>query len=272
LRDLPHPHNARWKPLERSVREFSTRPHFRIPLSGRCLAGRPRAGHRIRAYERFLFTTPWVQPDPLANLDALSLDSIAARHDAIPPGVVARHGTGPLSPAQVPDLIGVKDHHYLDRTGLEQHRGIIDLMRYAALNQGGYALSNFDGFIPMDLPNFKQLPDPAKLFIAGRYSHEQLYALALYLYSLQPPRNPNQLDAVAKHGQTVFTRAGCPGCHSPPLYTNNKVPSLKRVCYGNMFGHSGWCAALEDWFDPGRLSDNYVPTGFKPADVQTYPV
>ena len=83
-------------------------------------------------------------------------------------------------------------------------------------------------------------------------------------------------------------------CHTPPLYTNNKltpaegfrvpsdarqqfdiapfsvgtdpnmtlktrrgtgyykVPSLKGVWYRSMFGHSGWCATLEDSFDPKR--------------------
>jgi hypothetical protein len=29
-----------------------------------------------------------------------------------------------------------------------------------------------------------------------------------------------------------------------------------------MFEHNGSCAALEDWFDPARLRDDYVPTGF----------
>jgi hypothetical protein len=39
-----------------------------------------------------------------------------------------------------------------------------------------------------------------------------------------------------------------------------------------MFGHSGWCATLDDWFDPRRVRDDYVPTGFKPYDRQTYAV
>jgi hypothetical protein len=43
------------------------------------------------------------------------------------------------------------------------------------------------------------------------------------LYSLQPPPNPNKLDHVAARGKKVFERAGCPGCHTPPLYTNNKL-------------------------------------------------
>ena len=103
-------------------------------------------------------------------------------------------------------------------------------------------------------------------------------------------------------------------CHTPPLYTNNKltpaegfkvpkehlekydilqisvgtdpnltlktrrgtgyykVPSLKGVWYRSMFGHSGWCATLEDWFDPRRTRDDYVPTGFKPYGEKTYAV
>jgi hypothetical protein len=276
--------------------------------------GHPRALGFARGYERFLFTTPWVQPDPLADLDEMSSDALAARHAAIPPGVVARHGTSPLYPTQVPDLIGVKGRRYLDRTGLEQHRGIVDLMRYAALNQGGDSLTNFNGFIPSDFPNFKKLPDPTKLFVPGRYSDEQLYALSLYLYSLHPPSNPNRVDVLSRRGQTVFRRAGCPACHTPPLYTNNKltpatgftsspdarnkydilpisvgtdpnltmktrrgtgyykVPSLQGVWYRGMFGHSGWCATLEDWFDARRTRDDYVPTGFKPYDAKTYPV
>ena len=51
-----------------------------------------------------------------------------------------------------------------------------------------------------------------------------------------------------------------------------KVPSLRGVWYRGMFGHSGWCATLEDWFDPQRLRDDYVPTGFKPYGMKTYAV
>ena len=56
-----------------------------------------------------------------------------------------------------------------------------------------------------------------------RYSDEQLYALAQYIYSLKPPPNPNKFDALAAGGQKVFEREGCAGCHRPPLYTNNKL-------------------------------------------------
>jgi hypothetical protein len=47
----------------------------------------------LRANERFLFAVPWLRPDPLVDLDRMSWDDIAAHHEAMPPGVTARHGT-----------------------------------------------------------------------------------------------------------------------------------------------------------------------------------
>jgi hypothetical protein len=48
-----------------------------------------------------------------------------------------------------------------------------------------------------------------------------------------------------------------------------KVPSLRGVWYRNMFEHSGSVATLEDWFDPRRLREDYVPTGFRGYNVKT---
>jgi hypothetical protein len=42
-----------------------------------------------------------------------------------------------------------------------------------------------------------------------------------------------------------------------------KVPSLKGVWYRGPFEHNGSVATLDDWFDPRRLRDDYVPTGWK---------
>lgn len=272
-----------------------------------------------RTAERYLFAAPWLLPDPTARLEQMSIEEIASMHEAIPPGVLARHRSSTFYPPHVPDLIGVQERRYLDATGLQQQRSIADLMRYAALNQGADDLANFDGFIPADAPRFASLLDPGKISGLGlatpdRYSDEQLYALALYVYSLKPPPNPNKFDALAARGQKVFEREGCPMRHTPPLYTSNKltlaqgftpppgaekkydilpisvgtdpnltmktrrgtgyykVPSLKGVWYRSMFGHSGWCATLEDWFNPARLRDDYVPTGFKPYGAKTYAV
>jgi hypothetical protein len=262
---------------------------------------------RARAFQRAFFGAPWIKPDAQAGLDQMSVEDIGSYHAAIPAGVIARQGTSPLSPAQTPDLIGVKERKYLDHTGLLIHRSIADLMRYSALNQGLSDLASFGGFIP-GARDFRTRPDPST---QGRYSDEQLYALALYIYSLKPPANPNKFDNLARRGRDVFRREGCALCHTPPLYTNNKltpvdgfkvpedhrerfdilptsvgtdnylatktrrgtgyykVPSLRGLWYRGPFEHNGSVAALEDWFDGRRLSDDYVPTGFRGAGVKS---
>src|SRR5215470_5491675 len=160
-------------------------------------------------FEVTSFGTPWVKPDPLSEIRKMSLEQLAEMHSAIPPGVIGRNGTNPLFPPQIPDLIGIKDRKYLDHTGLQLHRSIGDLMRYAALNQGADNLASYSGFIP-GTRDFRTLPDPSRLL---RNSDEQLYALALFIYSLKPPPNPNSFDRLAAHGQRVFEWEGCASCH-----------------------------------------------------------
>jgi len=48
-----------------------------------------------------------------------------------------------------------------------------------------------------------------------------------------------------------------------------KVPSIKGVWYRGPFEHNRSVMALEDWFDPRRLRDDYVPTGFTGYGTQT---
>jgi CxxC motif-containing protein (DUF1111 family) len=92
-------------------------------------------------------------------------------------------------------------------------------MRYAALNQGGADLASFGGFVPASEFAGPTL-DPKAGF---RYSDEQLFALVQFLTSLQPPPNPNPFDQLAAAGKRVFDREGCAQCHTPPLYSNNKL-------------------------------------------------
>jgi hypothetical protein len=252
---------------------------------------------KVRVLDRILFAAPWAKDDPNSRISKMSFEEIAAAHEAIPPGVMTRFGTSLFYPPQVPDLIGVKDRKYLDHTGLVRQRTIEDLMRYSAINQGGDVLDHFGDFSPVPaIPNLANL---------ARYSDEEAYALALYLYSLAPPPNPNKFGALAARGQRIFESEGCSMCHTPPLYTSNKltpaegftprpdsmdkldiipiclgtdpnlalnsrrgtgyykIPSLKGVWYRGPFEHNGSVATLEDWFDPRRLRDDYVPTGFK---------
>ena len=251
----------------------------------------------VRQAEQSAFAAPWLRSDPYATLRRFSAAEIEAVHSAIPAGVFARQGTSPFSPAKVPDLIGIRERRYLDATGLVQHRGIVDLMRYAALNQGMDMLARYGDFVPAGTGDVSRAPSAFALVAQARYSDEQLYALALYIYSLKPPPNPNRRTALAVRGEQVFEREGCAVCHTPPLYTNNKlipvegvgtdpgltmttrrgtgyykVPSLRGVWYRGPLEHNGSVATLDDWFDPNRLRNDYVPTGWKGFRVKTRPI
>jgi hypothetical protein len=131
---------------------------------------------------------------------------------------------------------------------------------------------------------------------AMRYGDAQLHALALYLYSLRPPPNPHRFDYLAARRKRIFERTGCSGCHTSPLYTNNKLVPVDgfevpadhkhrfdileaRVGTDPRYGlqtHKGtgyykvpslkgvwYRGTLEDWLDPARLRDDYEPTGYK---------
>lgn len=243
------------------------------------------AGAKEVARQLGLFSVPWLTPDPAGQLAEMSPGQILTAYDTMPSGVVARTGTSLFFPPRIPDLIGIKDRKYLGATGLHRHLGIGDLMRYAALEAGMDDYTQYGESRPMG-----ETPDPAGL---SRLSDTQLYALALYLYSLKAPANPNRIDVSAKRGQKIFEREGCAECHPAPLYTNNQlltvaraasdprlttqtrkatgsyaVPSLRGVWYREPLEHNGSFAMLEDWFDPTRLRNNYVPTGFKGYGVE----
>lgn len=175
-------------------------------------AGPEKILERMRGFAR-QFEMPWVPDDPNRVYRTMSLEQMIETGRKIPPGVNARSNTSLLFPPQIPDLIGVAERHYLDHTGLVHQRSIGDLMRYSSLVQDVLSSSVYGGPEPPKI-------DPARRI---RYSDEQLYALALYLYSLQPPPNPHRFDNTAAAGKKIFERERCGSCHTAPLYTNNKL-------------------------------------------------
>jgi CxxC motif-containing protein (DUF1111 family) len=66
--------------------------------------------------------------------------------------------------------------------------------------------------------------------VGSRISDEALYALALYIYSLEPPPNPNKNDPKAQAGEKICLREGCAGCHVPPIYTSNQLTLAQGFC------------------------------------------
>jgi hypothetical protein len=247
------------------------------------------------------YGVPWAKDDVHERMktmmpsDFLLWSSAGDRGGAVP-----RWNGSLFYPAKIPDLIGVKERRYLDATATHLHRGIGDLMRYAALVSSAETTE----FGP-----YHVLPADASR-VQARLPDEALYAMALYIYSLQPPRNPNPWDVRAQEGEKIFRREGCPMCHTPPLYTSNKVtlargfspaetprtldvlslsvgtdpglalqtrkgtgyykiPSLKGVWYRGHYLHDGSVASLEEMFDPDRLKGDHVPGGWSPPDVKT---
>lgn len=172
--------------------------------------------------------TPW-GPDTREVIKGRTQEELIVYFKAIPAGVMSRQGMAHNLPIRVPSLIGLKDIKYLDHTGLMRHRGPEDLMRYAALNQGMDVLTSYNGFIPMGINDYSELPGSDKWenpfgYDPLRYSDTQLYALAQYIYSLEPPDNPNHFPKeLLERGEQVFMEQGCVTCHNPPLYTNNML-------------------------------------------------
>jgi mono/diheme cytochrome c family protein len=248
------------------------------------------------------YGVPWLKEDPNERLKTMSVaEAVEFAAAGMLGGAFPRWNGSVFYPTKIPDLIGFKDRKYIDATGTHVHRGIGDLMRYAATVSFAEA-SDFG-------PHHILSPDTER--VKARLGDDALYALALYIYSLKPPFNPNPFDETAKAGQKIFARESCPTCHTPPLYTNNKltlaqgftppndkpasldvlsisvgsdpglalatrkgtgyykVPSLKGVWYRGHYLHDGSAASLDEMFDSNRLKETHVPGGWGPPGVET---
>jgi hypothetical protein len=159
------------------------------------------------------FGVPWIKNDIHEKLKTMPEQEIGALFGAEIAGVSDRPNGSIYYVTKVPDLIGIRDRKFIDHTATHQHRNIGDLMRYAALVE--YSDS-------MDFGVYRMLSDRQRK-VRVRWPDELLFALAQYIYSLQPPRNPNPSGELSEKGKAVFAKAGCAGCHTPPLYTNNRL-------------------------------------------------
>lgn len=259
------------------------------------------------------YGVPWVEGDQHARFKTMSDEDVVAwfrnnessganaESDII--GTSARNNGSPFYTTRIADLLGVRHRRYLDATATHANRGPEDIARYAILVE--YA----DNFVFGP----HKLEFPERMKVTARAPDEALYAMGLYLYSLEPLPSPFPLDEQAKRGQKIFEAEGCTECHTPPIYTNNKlvavpgfdpptddpaterlhistrrvgtdpglalktrkgtgyykIPSLRGLWYRGLYEHSGSVSSLEDWFDPKRLRDDYVPTGWKGPGVKT---
>lgn len=292
---------------ERPFRPFGVRADF-IESQNHVLRGSPpffMGSGPLGSWLYQAYGVPWLANDPNQRLQTITESEyramIAEERNG---GAITRWNGSPLFPTKIPDLIGIKDRRYIDHTGTHLHRGIGDLMRYAAQ----VTFAEMTDFGP------HQVLSPDTKRVQARLPDAALYSLALYLYSLSPPPNPNRMDRDAKAGQKIFLRQGCPACHTPPLYTNNKltlamgfkpppekpatldidpvsvgtdpglalftrkgtgyykVPSLKGLWYRGHYLHDGSVATLEEMFDPDRLKESHQPGGYRPPGTTNHAI
>ena len=183
----------------------------------------PEAMRRRAESAWVLFGVPWIIGKE-QFIESYTKEPLIAQSTARHPGALARKGTSPTHPPHIPSLIGIQDLSHLDATGLVHHRSIGDLMRYAITNQGLDTVAHFGDFQPSPLQTSFSADE------GTRYSDEQLYALALYIYSLKPPANPNRLDDRARRGQKILSSKAARAATRP--HSIRIISSLQRRASG----------------------------------------
>ena len=164
------------------------------------------------------WAAPWIKDDIHESLKTASPGQIGPLFGAAAaPGLFPRWNGSAFYPTKIPDLIGIKDRKYIDHTATHQHRGPGDLMRYAAL----VTYSDSSDFGP-----HRMLTDEQRR-VPFRAPDEALYALTMFIYSLRAAAESEQEQSGVASGEKVFQREGCGGCHTPPLYTNNRLTLAK---------------------------------------------
>jgi hypothetical protein len=231
------------------------------------------------------------------------VEEIASIHDAMIPGIAMRTGFSHLDPPKIADLIGLKERKYLDMTARLTHRSIADVMRYGTMNAGINYFFSASGPVSRE-----SLPEPTSLFRYTE-EQAYAYSLYVYSLRPPPnPNRPSVLTEQGQriferegctscHPPPIYTsnKLTLAGDFDPPIQDTKrydilpvrvgtdprsalqslrgrgyyKVPSLRGVWYRGPFEHNGSIATLEDWFDPARLRQDYVPTGFKGYGVKT---
>jgi hypothetical protein len=214
----------------------------------------PGADAKARDAEWLLAGAPWIMNREQFDKQ-FSFQELIRRHEAMQSGVVERHGTGSATPTKVPSLIGLQDIKYLDATGLMRHRSVGDLMRYVITNYGLDIIAHYGDF----------QPSKSQVAIGAddtRFSDEQLYSLALYIYSLPPPHNPNPFDDKARRGESLFKQLDCIGCHTPPLYTNNKLTPASGFAVSEGLRKTQNILDFSVGTDPALATETRRGTGF----------
>jgi hypothetical protein len=172
-----------------------------------------RKGISINQAEYGAYGMPWLKDDIHERFKKMTPQEIGEVDGFPQTGTFSRFNGSPFFMTKIPDLIGIKDRRYIDHTGTHVNRGPEDIARYAI-----FVSVADDGSIGQH-----KFFDEKQRKLDHRFSDEAMYAIGKFVYSLEPPPNPNKPDALSERGKRVFESEGCAGCHTPPLYTNNML-------------------------------------------------
>jgi hypothetical protein len=167
-----------------------------------------------------MFTVPWAPDERIEGLRKAGSQTMPQQmlRDSFGGGgqqaAASRIHGSPFFPTRFPDLTTLRYSHYLDATGTHRLRGPEDIARYAAF---------ISGADPMDFGTYRILTDQQRR-MEFHHADEVLYAIGSYLWSLEPPKNPETAPkAIVGQGEQIFHREQCVNCHVPPNYTNGML-------------------------------------------------
>jgi len=213
----------------------------------RFYAGDPRPTATWR-----MWTVPWA-PDERIESRRDASDRELQELVGGDPGVFNRPHGSPFYATKIPDLQILRYSRYVDATGTHRLRGPEDAGRYAAF---------ITGADPMDFGPHRILTD-AQRRVRFRYADEVLYAIGMYLMSLEPPKNPNPAAAdVLARGEQIFRREGCVNCHVPPTYTSGRLTLAQDWQPPTNHPNRDDIATVSVGTDPGLALKTRKGTGF----------
>jgi hypothetical protein len=203
-----------------NTRPTFTKPFPIVPAEFLNLVRTPKSPVDLTTWPLASFAVPWLADDKHLSMERISTNAFDHLMSLAVPYTFARPEGSPFWMTRIPDLRSIKHQRFLDATATHWNREPADTARYAALVM--YADSGVRGpyhFVKdRDKRPAYHLPD------------DTLYAIAEYLWSLEPPANPRAGDippALVARGKEIFKEENCARCHSGPAYGGKKLTLAK---------------------------------------------
>ena len=182
--------------------------------------GEQKVIERVRSFAR-QFQMPWLPRDGNGVTEGFSIAEFVQAGEEIPPGVTARANTSMILPPQIADLIGVATPlpgpYRADPQSRDRRP---DAIQFAG---AGHVLAG-----PL---RFRAGTGGRAVRALQRRTAIRFGAVPAFAASA---KDPHRFDTAAARGRSLFTREKCNACHTPPLYTNNRLIPVEG--FGPRFG------------------------------------